>query len=242
MGKSWDQFCHLDEADYTKQIATLSRPDLEKLHAIMTQKYLGACAGAGAGVGGAIFTLGVSLIGTAISSRRINVNLRRIKIIEERLEREDWDKYKIRARDVAIPLGAIAVVGMVAPGADAVIGHFANHAATHAATHASSHAATVAAAHHTADAARVAADHPEVFAKALEHGASNQLAELTNGAVGHLATNGPVQDLATYQANILGNAAGDALMKTAEIKGATLGAGKAAEYGMEERFRRHSNV
>lgn len=234
MGKSWDQFWDFDDDEYTEQISTLSREELEKLHAVVSQKVLGASAGVGAGIGGAFFTAGVSLAGSAISGRRVNVNGRRKKIVEKRLADEGWDKYKLRKRDMAIPIAAIGVIGMVAPGADAVIGHFASHAATHAATHASTHAASTAAAHHTADALRIAADHPETFTKAIEHGASNQLAELTNGAVGHIASTAPVNDLATYQANILGTAAGDVLMKTAEIKGSTFAAGQATQYGLEK--------
>ncbi|MCJ1244541.1 Ankyrin repeat domain-containing protein 44 [Trapelia coarctata] len=236
MGKSWDEFWDFDDDEYEKRVSTLSREDLQKLHAVVSQKVLGASAGVGAGIGGAFFTAGVSLVGSAIAGRRVNVNDRRKKIIEKRLADEGWDKYKIRKRDMIIPLAAIGVVGMVAPGADAVIGHFASHAATHAATHASTHVASTAAAHHTADAVRVAADHPETFAKAIEHGASNQLAELTNGAVGHIASTAPVNDLASYQANVLGSAAGDVLMKTAEVKASTFAAGQATQYGLETAF------
>ena len=154
---------------------------------------------------------------------------RRLAIIEARLQEKGWAEYKLRKRDYAAPIAAIGVVGMVMPAADALVGHFAGHAATHCAS--TMHVATSAAAHHGADAASVVGHHPEVFMKAVEHGAQAQVSELTKGAVGHAASVVPVGDLAVQNANAVGYAAGEVLMKTAELKSTSFAVKRLTEMG-----------
>ncbi|CAF9912261.1 MAG: hypothetical protein GOMPHAMPRED_007613 [Gomphillus americanus] len=216
MGKSFKQFCHFDKDEYRREISSYNKATLTALHQVTQQKIVGATAGASASLASTLLTGPIGLFGIAVSGRRIDVNMQRLDIIKERLDKEGWAGYDMRKRDYFKPVAITSAVAFVAPGADAVIGHFAGHAAMHAATNI--HAATSSAAHHGATAAGQIAQHPETFVKAMEHGALGQVDELLHHTADHAANITPYTTLAAHNANALGVAAGETLAKFGEGK------------------------
>ena len=226
MGKSLEQFFHLDEDEYRREISSYDEATLTALHQVTQQKLAGASASGGASIASTFFIGPIALVGTAISGRRVNVNARRLDIIKERLEAEGWAGYDMRKRDYFKPVVITSAIALVAPGADAVVGHFACHATMHAATNI--HAATSSAAHHGATAAGQIAHHPEIFVKAMEHGALGQVGELTHHAVGHAVNAAPLNTtLAAHNASALGYTAGESAAKSIEVKLVKEGTSKA---------------
>ena len=216
MGKSFKQFCHFDEYEYRREISSYDEATLTALHQVTQQKIVGATAGASASLASTFFTGPVGFLGIAVSGRRIDVNMQRLDIIKKRLDEKGWTGYDLRKRDFFKPVAITSAVAFVAPGADAIIGHLAGHAAMHAATNI--HAATSSAAHHGVTAANQIAEHPEIFAKAVEHGALGQVNELLHHTAGHTANIAPFTTLAAHNANALGVAAGESLAKLGELK------------------------
>lgn len=232
MGKSFEQFLHLDEVDYKREIFCLNENELRELQASASRKTLGASAAIGASLASIFLTGPLALISGAVSIRRLNVNDRRLDIINARMEEKGWAQYEVRKRDLAAPVAAIAIANLVVPGADALLGHFASHATTHFAS--TAHVATSAAAPHGAGVARVVAEHPEVFMRAVQHGAETQIAEITNGAIGHVASVVPVTDLAGQCANSAGYTMGEALTNNSVHKATSLAVKCVTKFGVEK--------
>lgn len=122
MGKSWEQFKHLDEAEYAQEIAPLSPEELTAEHGRITRKLIAASVGTGFGVIGLPASGGFSIIPTGIQGRRINVNRRRLKIIEARLAEIGAPKYHPHKRDFAIPTAVNLVSMGMSTGAESLVG------------------------------------------------------------------------------------------------------------------------
>ena len=94
--KKLENFAHLDEAAYWREICEMDRPRLQAEHKILKQALISAGAGGVASYAAALPTGGLSLIMTAVSARRINVNDRQRELVRQRLDEKGWDGHELR--------------------------------------------------------------------------------------------------------------------------------------------------
>ena len=122
----------------------------------------------GVGIGLAMFTFGLSLIGTAGGAATARNATKKMQIIEEECNKRGISPV-FRKRDFFKGYGVGCTVGAVTHGA---AGHLASSALTHATTHVVHHAASQSVQHATsAAAAATPTTHDGLAAKAIEHGA-----------------------------------------------------------------------
>jgi hypothetical protein len=136
--RSIDQFVDFQPTAYKCEIAPLNETQLRALHKRIQRKVVGAVAGAGLSAWAVPATAGLSLIGTGIAARRIDVNRQRCDIIEERLREKGWHGNDFGLGDIAWGVAPVGLAAALAPGAD----HFVDQAATHLATHIAAHHGT----------------------------------------------------------------------------------------------------
>ena len=159
LDRSIDQFLEFRPSAYKAEISGLSETELRALHKRIQRKIVGAGTQTGLGAIAAPATAGLSLIGSGIGARRLDVNTQRCDLIEARLREKGWTGHDFGFKDVIVGAGPGAVATILAPGADHVADHLINHVATSTAHHGTdqvlSHAATTAA-HHGAHSASTA--------------------------------------------------------------------------------------
>lgn len=239
--QSFEHFWHLDEDAFRRQVNSYNEEQLTALHASMSRKIVSAGASAGASVGGAFFTGGVSLLFTPIAARRYHVNAQRLDIIEARLKMKGWSGYRMKKRDFVIPVAAASVGLGVGIGADAVLSHVAADAAG-------------AAAIHGVDAARVTAENSAAFVHGAEYGALNQVSEVataaglgathyvTHQAAMHAVQHVPFNDILANEAANFGAHCGHAAAQAAESDILKAGVMKAVEVGTERTLSSRDNT
>ncbi|KAH7142790.1 hypothetical protein B0J13DRAFT_636492 [Dactylonectria estremocensis] len=135
--RSINQFFDFQPADYRREIEGLDEDELRGVHKQIQRKIVGATTQSGLGFFAAIPSGGLSLIGTGIAARRIDVNAQRYKIIEARLREKGWCGHTLGFKDLACGAGPASIAAVLAPGAD----HLADQAAHHIASMASHHGA-----------------------------------------------------------------------------------------------------
>lgn len=126
-----DDFLHLAEPQFRAKICALSNQELRKEEIVEHRKIYGAKCGIGAGAGFALHTGGLSLIGSAVGGRRLNVHRRKLAMIQEVLTSRGIVLYQPTKRDKIIPAVGTAVgmgVGMgIEAGVGAAIGAAGSH-------------------------------------------------------------------------------------------------------------------
>jgi hypothetical protein len=208
---TWDEFWgDFSESDYRARVKRMDRAEVLTEHAIARSKLVTAGASTGVGVGAAPFTLGFSLVGSAVGVRRARYNSKKFDILEERLAEEGWDPTRFRKRDFALAAGPTAVAAAVVPGA----GHLVSHAIGHVA----GHGAATFAAHHASDTISNAIAHPSAFGHAMEQGIHAQSSAVLNGLEGHATNLVPIDAIASNSPGFLGYVAGNAAANAAELK------------------------
>lgn len=115
MGKKWDRFQHLDEGEYWREICAWSADRLRQEHKTLQQNIISAGAAGGASYAAGFFTMGAAWVGTAIAARRVNVNSRQCRLVENRLKELDVEGYKFRKRDFAYAVGPVAAAELIVP-------------------------------------------------------------------------------------------------------------------------------
>jgi hypothetical protein len=170
-----DDLFQFDAAAYRAKVRTLSDDALRQRQCIKTRQNLGGAWSVGFGIGGAVFTGGLSLIGTAYGARRMSVAQQKIEIVNEEMARRGAENYEERKRDTLIPCAIGVLTAGIGFGIDdlcasATIGTLA----------------TQELAHRTAEeTAREVICHPEHFADGVKDGFALQIKE-----VSHIATTG----------------------------------------------------
>ena len=109
-------FFHLSEEEFAERISKMTDEELMKddIHNCRTT-HSGAYAAA-IGAAQAPLTNGVSLVGTAIGLRRMNVAQRRLDMIREELIKRGLPIHRQTKRDYLIPLGMASISGAVSGG------------------------------------------------------------------------------------------------------------------------------
>jgi hypothetical protein len=259
--KKWDRFKHLDETEYWNEICAMSEARLRAEHKIIQQTVLSASAGAGASYAAGFFTMGLAWGVTAVNARRINVNIRQKDLIEKRLSEKGWNGHQLRKRDFALGVGPAVAAEMVIPAGGSLLGQAAHHATTTAAGHVAStatqhaaqatsqhiaqmatqHVAAQIASQHAGDAMSAVAHHTTTFLHAAAEGAQSEIFTASHGAVGHLSSQYfsslPI-DSAAAQAQILGAAAGQAVVVEGMREGLSKGTSQLTKYSIRKAIER----
>ncbi|KAK3075001.1 hypothetical protein LTR53_002098 [Teratosphaeriaceae sp. CCFEE 6253] len=103
------------EAEFAARLATLRDDELMKLDIHNCRTTHSGAYGAAIGAAQAPVTHGVSLVGTAIGLRRVNVAQRRLEMIHQELASRGLPAHRQTKRDYLIPLGVAALsTGVVA--------------------------------------------------------------------------------------------------------------------------------
>ncbi|KAG8829597.1 hypothetical protein FRC17_006336 [Serendipita sp. 399] len=144
---------HFDEYKYRREHKYLSTSVIKKKLQQKTMQMASSSFGMGAGIGGAAFTGGLSLLGSAYSARQLSVLDQQTTILKEILAERDEAIPRERKRDYMVG----AAIGVVALGIadvvpflveDTATSVVANATATTLATHAAPHVAGATLAQH----------------------------------------------------------------------------------------------
>lgn len=170
-----DDLFEFDAAAYRAKVRTLSDDELRKRQCIKTRQHLGGAWSVGFGIGGEVFTGGLSLIGSAYGARRMSVAQQKIEIVNEEMARRGARNYEERKRDTLIPCAIGVLTAGIGFGIDdlcasATLGTLATQELAHRTTE---------------ETAREALCHPEHFADGVKDGLALQIKE-----VSHVATTG----------------------------------------------------
>ncbi|KAH0538329.1 hypothetical protein FGG08_005064 [Glutinoglossum americanum] len=138
LDRSIDQFLEFRPDVYRAEISGLREDQLRELHKRIQRKLVGAGTQTAIGIGAAVPSGGLSLIGSLVGGRRISVNKQRCDVIETLLREKGWSGHDFRPKDFLLGAAPGALALVLAPGAD----HVADHAISHI---------TTATAHHGAD-------------------------------------------------------------------------------------------
>ncbi|KAG8816672.1 hypothetical protein FRC18_000884 [Serendipita sp. 400] len=170
-----DPFRRFDEYKYRRENQHLSTPTIERMLRQKTVELASSSFGMGAGIGGAAFTGGLSLLGTAYSARKYSVVEQQVAVLKSILIERGDDIPRERKRDFAVG----AAIGVVALGIADVIPLAVHDAATSVAANATATAVATHAAPHVASA--TIAQHGTI--KAFEAGAKEvAMSQLNAGA------------------------------------------------------------
>jgi len=107
-----DDFFHLDEIQYASRISQCSNIELKKREIEKMRVFLAGSCTFGSSLGAAGFTGGLSLITCAYGTRRMNVAMRKLNIIQAELGRRNIALHTLTARDKIIA----AMSGLVSLG------------------------------------------------------------------------------------------------------------------------------
>ncbi|KAK0642661.1 hypothetical protein DIS24_g8792 [Lasiodiplodia hormozganensis] len=111
-------FFGLDEEEYRKKLRKASTEDPKKQEIAKTRRQVSCGLTVGSGVGWAVFTFGASLAFSAIGGRKWRVANRKLKMIQEELQRRQEKLHKTDWKDVCIPGTAFLVGNAVGVGLD----------------------------------------------------------------------------------------------------------------------------
>jgi hypothetical protein len=159
LDRSIDQFLDFKPDAYRAEIAGLEEEQLRGLHKRIQRKLVGAGTQTAIGIGAAIPSGGLSLLGSLVGGRRISVNQQRCDIIEALLRERGWRGHDFQLKDLIKGAAPSAFAIVLAPGADHVADHAINHATTAAAHHGAdqvANSASAAAVQHSAATAGTA--------------------------------------------------------------------------------------
>jgi hypothetical protein len=191
MGLS-DIFDSFDAAVYRQHILSLQEPEIRQREIQKRRQLYGAGFKIAGGGALAPFTLGVSLVGSALGGRQYSIAEQKLAVIQQIMNENGWELHTETKRDVLIPL-ASTFVGMAAGGAvDIGIGHVVSAGADMCVQQGVHQVA-----HHTASETFGAAmTHPVDFVNGIEHGVGMGAAQAASVFhAGDMATNSAMATL-----------------------------------------------
>ncbi|KAH0563236.1 hypothetical protein GP486_002204 [Trichoglossum hirsutum] len=194
LDRSIDQFLEFRPDAYRAEVAGLREESLRELHKRIQRKLVGAGTQTAIGIAAAIPTGGVSLIGSIVGGRRINVNQQRCNVIEALLKERGWSGHDFQMKDFIIGAAPGAIAVTLAPGADHAVDQLISHATTTPAHHGADQVANYASTalvppgeHSAAAALGISAAHHGAEA-AMKIGTNYVLNELSSTATARKAS------------------------------------------------------
>jgi len=223
-------FLHLDEKEYALRISAYSNEQLQKQDVVKQRQCYAGMGSVAAGVGGAFFTGGTTLLASGYGCRRIHVAKRKVKLIHAELRSRGLSPHQQTKRDVLIPLAVCMVSTAIGAGVDIGVGHLMAAPVCHAV---SVPVPTGSTAFHTLMA------NPSEVVHGVAHGIETQTAEVHAGVSAAFANTGvdstTAAGIAHAQhlipldaATALGEYKGELAMKSVEKSLASLLGGLAA--------------
>ena len=103
-------------SDYHGHITKLSEQDIRQREISKRRQIHGANFKVGAGVGAAVLTSGVSLLGSGLGLRQKSIAEQKLAVIQSHMNEQGWELHKETKRDKIIPLAA-GIVGLAVGGA-----------------------------------------------------------------------------------------------------------------------------
>ena len=116
-----DDTFEFEEAEYAARMARESDQELKKREVIKMRQHLSTSFKVGAGIGGAFFTGGLSLLGSAYAARQYNIAERKLAIVRKELEKRKIKLHEMRKRDFFIPISSCCVGMGLAWGVDELV-------------------------------------------------------------------------------------------------------------------------
>ncbi|KAH6991381.1 hypothetical protein BKA56DRAFT_705873 [Ilyonectria sp. MPI-CAGE-AT-0026] len=144
LDRSIGQFLDFQPAAYRNEIEGLNENELRALHKRIKRKMVGATTQGGVGVFAAPATGGISLIGTGVAARRLDVNAQRCGVIKARLREKGWRGHSFEFKDLLCGAGPAGIAAVLAPGIDHLADQAGHHVVTMVSQHGAEHAELVA--------------------------------------------------------------------------------------------------
>ncbi|TIC99156.1 hypothetical protein CH35J_006238 [Colletotrichum higginsianum] len=114
-------FFDFDEREYAVRISTYETDQLRKQEIVKTRQIYAASGSIGAGVGGAAFTAGATLVVTGYGARRYYVANKKLQLIQQEVTNRGYSLHEFQKRDFLIPVTA----SMISVGLGAGLGSIA---------------------------------------------------------------------------------------------------------------------
>jgi hypothetical protein len=162
-----------------------------------------------------MFTMGFSLIASAIGARRLKYNNTKMKALKARVVQEGWGESKLRKRDIVATLGPVMLAGALIPGVDALAGDALGQAVGEGAGEFT--------ADHAGDLANAAVEDPGEVLGGVVDGMQAQVEGVVNALAGGAPNLVPIESMG-MSPDALGGVAGQALATTLEMAAIKLAA------------------